>query len=111
MLPREDVRLEVIFPRPKLAYRLMRDESQSRWVYLAGEFGGGSWAIERTTGSKDVATYSDWRLILGLENKFANKTSWLFEAGYVFNRQLDYNSGAGDFDPGDTAMIRAGLTF
>jgi len=111
LLPREDVRLELIFPQPRVAYRLMRDESGSRWIYLSGEFGGGSWAIQRTTGRKDIATYSDWRLILGLETKFVTGRRWLVEAGYVFNRQLEYDSGPGDFDPGDTAMIRAGFTF
>ena len=111
LLPRDDVRLELIFPQPRVAYRLMRDESGSRWIYLPGEFGGGSWAIQRTTGRKDIATYSDWRLILGLETKFITGRRWLLEAGYVFNRQLEYDSGPGDFDPGDTAMIRAGFTF
>jgi len=111
LVPREDVRLELVFPKPRVAYRLMRDESGSRWIYLSGEFGGGSWAIERTTGRKDIATYSDWRLILGLETKSVTGRRWLLEAGYVFNRQLEYDSGPGDFDPGDTAMLRAGLTF
>lgn len=109
--PEENLRLELLFPRPRLAMRLTRLEAAERWVYLAGEFGGGSWFVVRRNGAGDVATYSDWRLVLGLEQKFVNGRSLLVEAGYVFNRELDYSRGPGDFDPDDTVMLRAGIVY
>ncbi len=117
--PSENVRLEFVFPRPKFAYRLSDAPApfgspnviQQRWVYLLGEFGGGSWAIQRAGGANDVVTYSDWRLILGIESKSQGALDWLLEVGYVFNRDVEYSSGVGDYEPDGTGMIRCGLIY
>lgn len=108
----EGSRLELIFPKPKFTYRIEKDESKERWLYAAGEFGGGSWGIRRgTTGVDDVATYSDLRLIGGLETKHTNGMISVFEVGYVFNRKLEYKSNVGDYDISPTGMVRYQLTF
>ncbi|MCH9652911.1 MAG: hypothetical protein K0U86_20335 [Planctomycetes bacterium] len=108
----EGSRLELIFPKPKFTYRIEKDESKERWLYVAGEFGGGSWGIRRgTAGVDDVATYSDLRLIGGLETKHTNGMISQFEIGYVFNRKLEYKSQMGDYDISPTGMIRYQLTF
>jgi hypothetical protein len=110
-VPNESTRIELIFPKPRLAKLVRRGPCSQQWVYLGGEFGGGSWAVARTSGLKDVATYSDLRLIVGVETKNDGGATWLVEAAYVFARELEYRSGLGDFDPSDTAMVRAGVTF
>ncbi|MFK7778035.1 MAG: DUF6268 family outer membrane beta-barrel protein [Gimesia sp.] len=109
----EGSRLELIFPKPKYTYRIEKDESKERWLYVTGEFGGGSWGIRRGTTSTidDVATYSDLRLIGGLETKHTNGMISLFELGYVFNRKLEYKSGVGNYDISPTGMARYQLTF
>ncbi len=109
--PTPDDRLELLVPRPRLAHRFRKDGSHERWVYVAGEFGGGSWAIERTNGTDDIATYRDFRLITGIEFKFADKSSWRVEGGYVFGRELEYDSNIGNYQPRDTTMIRAALNY
>lgn len=110
--PNDDTRLELVFPRPKLARRITSSEELGGWVYVGGEYGGGSWAIERARGSDDVLTINDLRLLLGIE--------WLgpdaplgsyFEVGYVFNREVRYRSGRGNYDPGDAIMLRMGSRF
>ncbi len=109
--PNAHVRLELIFPKPRIAYLVNTSGCTEHWAYLAGEFGGGSWAIQRVTGVDDVATYRDWRIILGVERKNTNGPSMLVEGAFVFNRQLEYKSGIGDFDPDASGMLRAGVTF
>jgi hypothetical protein len=112
--PTPDYRFEFIFPKPKLAYRLSQMANAAageRWVYLSGEFGGGSWAIERASGAEDIATYRDWRLIVGMESKAQTGPGWLVEMGIVFNRDLEYKSGIGDFEPDGAGMLRAGVTY
>lgn len=109
--PTDDVRMELVFPRPKFAYRTSNTTEFSRWIYLAGEFGGDAWAVERTTGTTDNLAYRDLRLIFGFEQKYANGRSLLLEAGYVFSRQVEFTSNVGDFDPGSTGMLRAGLLY
>lgn len=108
----EGSRLELIFPKPKFTYRLEKDEHLERWAYVAGEFGGGSWAIRRSPGGiDDVVTYSDLRLIGGLETKHTNGKISQLEVGLVFSRSLEYESNIGNYDPSPTAMLRYQLTF
>lgn len=107
----EGSRLELIFPKPKYTYRIEKNEERERWLYVAGEFGGGSWAIRRAAGTNDVVTYNDLRLIGGLETKHTNGMISQFEIGYVFNRKLEYLSNVGNYDISPTGMIRYQLTF
>ncbi|MFV2093722.1 MAG: hypothetical protein ACC634_11620, partial [Hyphomicrobiales bacterium] len=83
------------------------DAETEKWMYLSGEYGGGSWAIERATGLKDVITISDLRLMLGIETKSADSDSFI-EFGYIFDRKLEYRSKVGNFQPSETLMIRVG---
>jgi hypothetical protein len=110
-IPNEDWRYELMFPRPRIAHRYYVKGERERWVYVLGELGGGSWAIERAGGAADIGTYRDIRLLLGVEFKQGEGHSWLLEAGYAFARELEYRSGLGDYSPDPAAVIRAALTF
>lgn len=108
----EGSRLELIFPKPKFTYRVEKDESKERWLYVAGEFGGGSWGIRRgAAGTDDIVTYSDLRLMGGVETKHTNGMISQFEIGYVFSRKLEYKSDVGNYDISPTGMLRYQLTF
>ena len=107
LTPGNETRLELYFPRPRISRRVGTDADTEQWLYLSGEYGGGSWAIERVTGLKDVVTSSDLRLMLGVETKTADRDSFI-EFGYIFDRKLEYRSGIGNFRPSETLMIRIG---
>lgn len=108
----EGSRLELIFPKPKFTYRIEKTEELERWAYVAGEFGGGSWGIRRgPSGIDDIATYSDLRLIGGLETKHTGGMISKLEVGFVFNRKLEYKSDIGNYDISPTGMMRYQLTF
>lgn len=109
--PNDDYTVELMFPRPRVMRRLSTDGEQTKWVYLGGEFGGGSWAIDRADGSADVFTYSALRLLVGYEVKRKKGFAPRIEGGYLFNRQVEYKSGIGNYDPDSAAMIRAGASF
>jgi hypothetical protein len=109
--PHEDVRYELIFPQPKLARRLSACGGIETWAYLAGEFGGDQWAIERADGSEDVVTIRDLRLMAGLERKACGGGSLRVEAGYVLDRSIEYEGPTADFVPDDTLMLRAELAY
>jgi hypothetical protein len=109
--PHEDLRLELTAPRPKVARRVYACGDVCHWVYLAGEFGGGSWAVERATGAEDVLNYRDYRAILGWERTSVCGWSGRVEAGYVFNREIEYQSAPASFEVDDTFMLRAELSF
>jgi hypothetical protein len=111
--PNPDARFDIIFPQPKLAYRMRTVGYTEWWWYVAGELGGGAWHFTRADGQEDAYDYNDLRLILGLEwkNQSVPGLGGYFEIGYAFNREIDYAGVNPDFDPDDTVMLRAGVTF
>ena len=112
--PHEDLKLDLVFPRPRVARRVywlgaLTDEVQ-HWAYVAGEFGTKVWAIQRG-GANDLLTYRDCRLLLGLERKALYGLDVKLEVGYVFSRQIEFVTGSPEIDPADTVMLRLGLTY
>ena len=108
--PTDRTTLEFVLPRPRIVRRLgwVKPE-ESTYAYLAGELGGGSWAIERASGADDVATLSDLRLLAGLEWKRDGRTGGLVETGYVFARQVEYAGGVGNAEFDAAWLFRVGL--
>ena len=109
--PNDDWKFEMLIPRPRVAWRYSSDGDMSRWAYVVGEFGGGSWAIERAGGVDDVATLSDYRLMLGWEQTGSQGPYFRLEGGYVFSRTLDYSSNAGNLNLPATALVRFAVSY
>jgi len=109
--PREDLRYELLFPKPRIAWRQYYNAAWEQWVYVTGELGGQSWAVERTSGANDIATYRDLRMVVGVERKLTEGTTWYAEGGYVFARHLEYRSSIGDLSLGSTGFLRIGASF
>jgi hypothetical protein len=76
------------------------------WLYIGGEIDGGTWAIERNDSWNDNATYHDLRLVFGIESWVDNCMGSALELGYVFDRELSYRSGLGNYSPQDCLMVR-----
>jgi hypothetical protein len=102
LTPHEDLRLEIVFPHPRAELRISPKQS----IYLAGELGGGTWAIERTTKTDDVVTYRDLRMLFGIATRNGKEGVSTFELGYVFARDLSYRSSIGNMDLQDTLLVR-----
>jgi hypothetical protein len=111
LTPRDDLRYELMFPKPRLAWRQYFTPLYEQWVYVTGELGGQSWAVERSGGANDIATYRDLRLVLGLERKRTSGRMLFVEGGYVFGREVEYESNVGKLSPNDTAFLRVGGAF
>ncbi len=109
--PNDEYKVELTFPRPRVLKQLAPKGETKRWLYLGGEFGGGSWAIDRADGTPDVFTYSVWRMLVGYETQRGKNFKTRWEAGYVFNRKVEYESGVGDYDPDNAFLLRFGGSF
>lgn len=109
--PRDDVRFELMFPKPRLAWRQFFSPLCEQWVYVTGELGGQSWGVVRASGADDIATYRDLRLVVGVERKMTSGSSWFVEGGYVFGREIEYESNVGGASLSDTGFVRAGAAF
>ncbi|MEZ6134948.1 MAG: hypothetical protein R3C53_08575 [Pirellulaceae bacterium] len=100
---RDDIVAELVFPRPRIQIKI-RD---NRALYLSGELGGGTWAIERVSDLNDNVSYRDLRLMLGVV-KFGDQddSDSALEIGWAFSRALEYRSALGNYHPDDTFILR-----
>jgi hypothetical protein len=110
--PNPKWRFEILVPRPKVTNVLSQDGRRTWSTYLAGEFGGNTFSAELPDNTRNVITYSDLRLLGGIERKSAKGHSFYGEIGWVFNRKLDYrDNGVPSFDPVDTMLLRSGTAY
>jgi hypothetical protein len=109
-MPADWSRLELIFPKPRLAQRFNIGAGYEDWVYTTAEFGGNTWPIVRANGLHDEVTYVDYRILVGCERKLDGGAGYRVELGYVFGRNVHYGSDSG-FHPPDSFMLRGGITF
>ena len=111
--PNPDTEIDLYFPRPQIRFRVDREESGDQWLYFRGEYHGSAWAIERTAGNADLVSLTEYRATVGLETIPTDKeeSSSFLEVGFLFNRDLEYRSGVGNFQPDDTVVIRLGSRY
>ncbi len=109
--PNDYLKLELIFPKPKLAAMLNRGMGYEDWLFVLADYGGNTYSIRRQNGEHDKVTLQDFRIITGIERKLDGGAGYRLEAGYIFGRRVDYLRYNGDFEPQDTFMVRAGITF
>lgn len=110
--PEDDVRIELLIPRSRIARRISWVGTREHWMYAGLElFGGNSWAIEQAGGVEDVVIYKDNRLIVGYETKAPGALAGRVEAGYVFARHLEFKNDPTKLDPGGTMLLRIGVTY
>lgn len=109
--PTPDWDLYLVFPNPKARTFLATVGNTKWWGYAAGEYGGGSWSVDRQT-TTDRIDYNDIRVIGGLEWETQTQIRGHLEIGYVFDREIVFVSGdPPNFTPDDTIMLRAGIDF
>ncbi len=112
--PNDDVSYELVFPRPRTAWRLPMSPVPGRdeyWFYVLGEFANAIWAFEQNDGTPDMLASRDFRIILGLERKIIGGLSHRIEAGYVFNREIKLASDGDEIDMDDSVLLRAGVVY
>lgn len=100
--PNPETRYELVFPRPRAVFQL----TDACRLYVFGELGGGTWAIERPTFGDNVATYRDLRVCIGFESIEKDGRQSAIEVGYLFDRRLEYTSGVGNMNLNDAVMLR-----
>jgi Domain of unknown function (DUF6268) len=110
--PNPQMKFDLLFPNPKISRYLTTQNNADIWLYLAGEYGGGAWTIERADGSSDRIDINDIRVKLGID--WINQKNWrgFAEVGYVFDRQVVYVVNPADsFKARDNFMVSLGFSF
>jgi len=111
-IPEPNTRFELNFPKPRLARRISHlPFVLEDWVYVFGAFGGGEWAVRRTSGIDDELTLQEFRAGVGFERILNGGTGFNIDIGYVFGRELEYLSNEFVQELDESFMIEAGLRF
>lgn len=103
--PNEDIKMDLYFPRPKIARRFCTFSSRidsSYWGYIAGELDG-SQGIFRNTPKGQAhqdykINYHDWRILLGMERAHHSEINWALEGGLVLGRRMAIEGIDNSFD-------------
>lgn len=110
--PNADTRFDILFPNPKLARRLTTVGTTEWWAYARGEYGGGTWSIQRTDGTLATVDYNDIRFAMGTEFVRQQGFKGRFEVGVSFERELYYHPPEPRlFKPNPTVFLGAGLSY
>jgi hypothetical protein len=108
--PHDDLRLELLVPKPKFTWCVHRQSEKSVWCYVAGQLGGGSWAVADAPDENVLVGYTDLRLLLGTEGFHTNGLEWNLEAGYVFARDISVDRYS-LYSPSDTFVLQASVAY
>ena len=115
--PNAYTRFDIFFPQPKFARYWRTVGTRDVWWYITGDYGGGSWTIERDDGSDDSVDINDIRVMAGLEWGLTNliqvgRRTGFAEIGYVFDRELIYRRSPEDnLYPDDGILFRLGVGY
>lgn len=115
--PTPNTRFDIFFPEPKLAQYWRTIGTQDVWWYLAGEYGGGAWTIERTGGQEDSVEMNELVVMGGFEwgrselIRTGRRRAFV-EFGWVFDREVHYeNNPQDDFTPEGAFIVRGGFGY
>ena len=110
--PQTRTRLDLRFPKSKLAFRLAKDGGNSEtWSYLTTGLGGNTWAVTRASGQTDELSLRDVRMMLGIDHLTDGGGGWFAEFGYAFNRRIEYESTDTEIDLSDGILLQAGWRY
>ena len=115
--PNPDTRFDLFFPEPKLSHYCSTYGNTDVWWYLYGYYGGGSWTILQSDGSRDQIDLNNTRIMMGFEfGKSEQIRNGLrmgfFEFGYAFDQELVYRiQTPGNLDLQNSFVIRAGCSY
>jgi hypothetical protein len=109
--PRWELRL--LFPEARASYYLGRSFiSQDRtWLYATAEYHVEAYEIGlEPAGTTDQIQISDWRALLGLRFDSGRYQKFV-EAGWVFEREVEYAGSTPGFDINSGFITRAGFRY
>ena len=114
--PNPQTHWDIFFPSPKLSNYWTTYGNQQVWWYIGGEYGGGSWSIEREedpqVGEDERIDINDIRIYAGIEWWNLNRYYGFAEVGFVFDREVVFHRVPSDtLAIDETFMFRAGVSW
>ncbi|MDG2382139.1 MAG: DUF6268 family outer membrane beta-barrel protein [Pirellulaceae bacterium] len=103
--------IDLMFPRPRISYRISKDGPRGEvWGYLGGALGGNTWAVLRD-GINDEMTIRGYQLLLGIETVYQGGNGAFLEIGSAFNREVEFEVADEKYEFGAGFLVQAGLAY
>ena len=109
--PTDNWHFDLLFPIPKASWRVYATPESEWWVFVAGEFSNETFAFERSDLVYDQLSIKDMRAFAGVEMKRDGGSGLRLEAGYVFDRSVEFRSLSPDLQLEDTYMVRGVVAY
>ena len=108
----------MVFPEPRVSYFLGNVWGVASWFYVRGQYNVEAYEVtlkDRTSRSaafprREQMEVEDWRVLAGWRADNGFMTSFI-EAGWVFDRQVEFLNGTSDFDISSGFIARAGFRY
>lgn len=101
----------IMYPESTVSLFLGNEALGSKWAYMRAEYHVEAYDVRTAGGGSDQVELEDYRLMFGFRMD-GGLSSWFTEAGWVFDRNIDYGLAAnGSYTQNTTAMIRTGWSY
>lgn len=101
----------LLFPKPRVSYFLGTPNGVATWAYVGAEYHVEAYQVDAFPGARvDRVQIQDWRVVGGLRFEAGWLTSYI-EAGWVFDRNVDFEKVGTDFSINNGFITRVGLRF
>ncbi len=108
--PNDYWEFRLLFPKPRVTVFLGAPMGVPTWLYASGEYHVEAYESNDLVGGTSRVQFSDWRVMGGLRWETPSITTFI-EAGYIFDRKVDFDTIGTDFDVDSGFMARMGIRF
>ncbi|RLS57057.1 MAG: hypothetical protein DWH91_05140 [Planctomycetota bacterium] len=108
--PNDYWEFRLLFPKPRVTVFLGAPNGVPTWLYASGEYHVEAYEVNSLVGGSSKVQFSDWRLMGGLRWETPRVTTFI-EAGYIFDRKVDFDRLGTDFDVDSGFIGRIGMRF
>ncbi|MEQ9407302.1 MAG: hypothetical protein RIK87_06225 [Fuerstiella sp.] len=100
----------IMYPESTISLFLGNGAGGSMWMYVRAEYRVEGYEIRTTTGTDEVEL-EDYRALLGIRTDNGT-SSWFIEGGWVFDRNVEYDSPVNaSFEPDTGFIVRTGWRY
>ncbi|MCA9114962.1 MAG: hypothetical protein KDA79_07730 [Planctomycetaceae bacterium] len=108
----------LVFPEPRISYFLGNVWGIASWFYVRGQYHVEAYEVQlkdRTNRSaffprQEKMEIEDWRVLAGMRSENGFMTTFI-EAGWVFDRKVDFINETSSFDISSGFIARAGIRY
>ena len=101
----------MVAPKPRISFVVADWGGMKQTIYVSGEYHIEAYEVTlQPAATREQIEIEDWRVMLGIQTEMAWVSSFI-EAGWVFDRQVEFRGVTPEFTINDGFIARAGLRF